>query len=98
MKASAASEISQVKSVTRNTSGKMIGNWNLVRCVWPHSYSLIVARKLHEKNDIRIFPRNDSDAVCTVKLLFCCVAAAIAICYPSDISGNIGPRAVVTAL
>lgn len=85
LKATAASEISQVKSVTRSTAGKVIGNWDLVRCVWPQGCNLIAARKLHEKNDIRVFPRNDSDAVWSVKLLPHGVAAAGAIHYLSDI-------------
>lgn len=65
-------------------------------CVWPDDCNLIAAGTLHEKNDIGVFPRNDSDAVHTVKLLFCCVVAAVAIHYLSDISGKVDPRAAAS--
>ena len=54
--------------------------------------------KLYEKNDTGIFPRSDSDTVCTVKLFFCSVAAVVEIHYFDDISVKVDSRAAAVKM
>lgn len=54
---------------------------------------MLAVRKLHGKNDIGIFSRNDSDTVSTIKLLVYCIAAVAAIHYSDELSVKVGFRA-----
>lgn len=49
------------------------------------------------KNDIGVFPRSDSDAVCPAELLIFCVAGAVAIHFLRDISAKVEPRAAAAS-